>query len=133
MIVSELMRTDLKVVEPDATIEDTVIILADGHVSALPVVDPRGRLIGVVSTTDVLQAEADCETAADRERLFENTTVREIMTSRPITVLPDTEVREAALQMLYLDIHRVFVEDEGKLVGVLSQSDVVRAVATAKI
>jgi CBS domain-containing protein len=133
MIVSELMRTDLKVVEPDATIEDTVIILADGHVSALPVVDPRGRLIGVVSTTDVLQAEADCETAEDRERLFENTTVREIMTSRPITVLPDTEVREAALQMLYLDIHRVFVEDEGKLVGVLSQSDVVRAVATAKI
>jgi CBS domain-containing protein len=133
MIVSELMRTDLKVVEPDATIEDTVIILADGHVSALPVIDPRGRLIGVVSTTDVLQAEADCETAEDRERLFENTTVREIMTSRPITVLPDTEVREAALQMLYLDIHRVFVEDEGKLVGVLSQSDVVRAVATAKI
>lgn len=133
MKVSELMRTDLKVVEPDATIEDVVIDLAEGHVSALPVVDPRGRLIGVLSTTDVLQAEADCESSEERERLFANTTVREIMTSRPITVLPDTEVREAALQMLYLEIHRVFVEDEGKLVGVLSQSDVVRAVATAKI
>lgn len=133
MNVAELMRTDLKAVNPDDTIEEAVILLADGHVSALPVVDPRGRLIGVLSTTDVLQAEADCESSAERDRLFEHTTVREIMTSRPITVLPDTEVREAALQMLYLDIHRVFVEDEGKLVGVLSQSDVVRAVATAKI
>jgi acetoin utilization protein AcuB len=133
MKVADLMRTDLKVVEPDATIEDAVIILADGHVSALPVVDPRGRLIGVLSTTDVLQAEADCESAGERDRLFENTTIREIMTSRPITVLPDSDVREAALQMLYLDIHRVFVEDKGKLVGVLSQSDVVRAVAMAKL
>ena len=133
MHVAELMRTDLKVANPEDTIEEAVILLADGHVSALPVVDPRGRLIGVLSTTDVLQAEADCESSEERERLFEHTTVREIMTSRPITVLPDTDVREAALQMLYLDIHRVFVEDEGKLAGVLSQSDVVRAVATAKI
>jgi CBS domain-containing protein len=133
MKVADLMRTDLKVVEPDATIQDAVITLADGHVSALPVVDPRGRLIGVLSTTDVLQAEADCESAEERERLFEDTTIREIMTSRPVTVLPDTDVREAARQMLYFEIHRVFVEDEGKLVGVLSQSDVVRAVATAKV
>jgi len=133
MKVAELMRTDLKVIDPDTTIEDVVITLADGHISALPVVDPRGRLIGVVSTTDILQAEADCQSSTERDRLFEHTTVREIMTPRPCTVMPDAEVREAALQMLYLQIHRVFVEDEGKLVGVLSQSDVVRAVATAKI
>ena len=133
MRVDELMRTELKVVEPDTTIEDAVVILADGHVSALPVVDPRGRLIGVLSTTDILEAEADCESPEDRERLFENTTVRDIMTARPVTVMPDADVREAARQMLYFEIHRVFVEDEGRLVGVLSQSDVVRGVATAKL
>src|SRR5688572_2959217 len=105
MKVADLMRTDLKRVEPDATIEDAVIALAEGHLSALPVVDPRGRLIGVLSTTDVLQAEADCESAEDRERLFQDTTIRDIMTSRPVTVLPDTDVREAARQMLYFEIH----------------------------
>ena len=43
------------------------------------------------------------------------------------------DVAEAAQTMLYRDIHRLFVEEEGKLVGVISQSDIVRAVGTAKI
>jgi predicted transcriptional regulator len=45
----------------------------------------------------------------------------------------DTEVKEAAQQMLYLEVRRLFVEDHGVLVGVISQSDIVRGVATAKI
>ena len=55
------------------------------------------------------------------------------MTPRPATIMPDAEIREAAQQMLYLEIHRLFVEEHGELVGVISQSDVVRAVALAKI
>ena len=42
-------------------------------------------------------------------------------------------VKEAAQQMLYLEVHRLFVEDDGRLVGVISQSDIVRAVALARI
>jgi CBS domain-containing protein len=132
MKVAELMRTNLTTVGPDAMVAEAVVTLADGHISALPVVDAKNRLIGVVSTTDVLQAEAECTTAEDRERLFNETTVAEIMTSKPIAVAPDCEVREAAQQMLYLDIHRLFVEDGTELVGIISQSDVVRAVATGK-
>ncbi|MBI3081344.1 MAG: CBS domain-containing protein, partial [Gemmatimonadetes bacterium] len=67
-----------------------------------------------------------------RERLFDQTTVKEIMTPRPFTITPETEVKEAAQQMLYLEVHRLFVEDEGRLVGVISQSDIVRAVALAR-
>ena len=133
MKVSELMQTDLTVVDGDTTVAEAVVILTDAHVSALPVTDVHKRLIGVLSTTDILQAEAECASGEDRERLFEGTTVSEIMTPRPVVIRPDADVREAAQQMLYLDIHRLFVEDQHDLVGVISQSDVVRAVATAKL
>jgi CBS domain-containing protein len=133
MKISELMRTDLTTVAPDTLVGDAVLTLADSHVTALPVVDPRKGLVGVLSTTDVLQAEADCASPEERERLFSDTAVRDLMTPRPVVIAPDAEVREAAQQMLYLDIHRLFVEEDGHLVGVISQSDVVRAVAGAKL
>jgi len=131
MKVADLMRTDMTTISPEATLGDVVVALADAHVSALPVVDNRRKILGVLSTTDVLQAEAACGSAEERERLFENTTVRELMTPRPSVIAPDADIREAAQQMLYLEVHRLFVEEEGKLAGVISQSDLVRVVATA--
>jgi CBS domain-containing protein len=97
------------------------------------VVDGRGQVLGVLTTTDVLNAAAETAGSEERERLFDQTTVQEIMTPRPLTITPDTEVKEAAQQMLYLEVHRLFVEDDGRLVGVISQSDIVRAVALARI
>jgi CBS domain-containing protein len=133
MRVVDLMRTDLKTVDPDATIAEAVTILADGHVSGLPVVDGRRRVLGVISASDVVLAIAEAASAAERERLFDQTRVREIMTTRPQVVGPDTDVAEAARVMLYLEIHRLFVEEDGELVGVISQSDIAGAVATAKL
>lgn len=133
MKVADLMQTDLKTVVPDATVAEAIQVLADSHISALPVVELRVKLVGVLSTTDILTAEAETADAEQRARLFEETLVREIMTPRPMTIDLDADVKEAAQQMLYLEIHRLFVEDEGKLVGVISQSDIVRAVALAKI
>ena len=133
MKVAELMRTELKTVRDDATIAEAIVTLADARVSGVPVLDPTGRLVGVLSTTDILEAEAETSSADEREHLFESTLVKEIMTLRPYVIAPDADVREAAQQMLYLEVHRLFVEDEGKLAGVLSQSDVVRAVATSRV
>jgi CBS domain-containing membrane protein len=123
MRVAELMVTDLKA--------DAVTLMIDAHISALPVVDGRNRLIGVLSTTDVLQAAA--EAPAVHDQLFSETLVRDLMTPRPATVGLETDVKEAAQQMLYLEVHRLFVEDAGEVVGVISQSDIVRGVATAKL
>ncbi|HXV85546.1 MAG TPA: CBS domain-containing protein [Gemmatimonadales bacterium] len=133
MRVAEIMHSDVKTVTLDTTIADAVLVLAEAHISALPVVDRRDQLLGVVSTTDVLNAAAETAGSDDRERLFEQTTVREIMTPRPATIAPEANIKEAAQQMLYLEVHRLFVEDEGRLVGVISQTDIVRAVALAKI
>ena len=131
--VAELMVSDVKAVAPDMTVADAVALMTEHHISALPVVDSHYRLLGVISNTDVLGAAAEATDRQAREQVFEGTEVRDLMTPRPATVRLDTDVKEAAQQMLYLEVHRLFVEDNGRLVGVLSQSDIVRAVATAKI
>ena len=133
MRVAELMRTEVKSVVPDATVGEALVTLADAHVSGVPVVDAHDRLLGVVSTTDILTALAESTEAGARERLLNETAVREIMTPRPAVVAPDADVLEAARDLLYLEVHRLFVEDGGRLVGVISQTDIVGAVATAKI
>jgi len=56
-----------------------------------------------------------------------------VMTRRTLTVRPETELREAALAMEYGDVHRLFVERDGALMGVISRSDVSRALATGRV
>jgi len=133
MKVAELMQTNLKAIAADATVADAVDALTEAQVSALPVLDRFGRAVGVVSTRDVLRAESMCEAPEVRERLFEKTLVLEIMTPWPATIDPDVDVRQAAQEMLYLNAQRLFVEFDGALVGVISQTDIVGAVANAKV
>lgn len=125
MKVAELMQTSLKTISADSTIADAVVDLTEAQVSALPVVDRFGRAVGVVSTREILKAES--------ERVVEGTRVLEIMAPWPTTIDPDLEVRQAAQEMLYLNVQRLFVEYDGALVGVISQTDIVGAVATAKV
>ena len=133
MRVADLMVTDLKVAALDTTVSDAVVTMSDFHISGLPVIDQHRKLIGVISTTDVLGTAAECGDAKERDRLFEETTVGELMTPRPATVAAESDIKIAAQQMLYLEVHRLFVEKQDRLVGVISQSDIVRGVATAKI
>ncbi len=133
MKVAELMRTDLTTIGIDATVGDVVDALATAGVSALPMLDRFGRAVGVVSTRDVLTAESCFDTPEARERLFERTQVLEIMQAWPPTIGPEADVTDAARDMLYLNTQRLFVEEQGALVGVISQTDIVAAVATAKI
>lgn len=132
MKVAEIMRTDVKTVDIDATVGDAIATLADVHVSALPVTDARGVVVGVLSTTDILGAFSETTEPVAREQLFDEP-VRDLMTPRSRVIAPDADALEAAREMLYLDVHRLFVEEHGRLVGVLSQTDIVAAVATAKI
>jgi CBS domain-containing protein len=133
MRVADLMRTDVQSVDADAPIRDAVAIMADARISGLPVVDAVGRVIGVITSTDVLQAEAEVEGPRARNRLFVNTTVRELMTASPHLLAPDDDVRSAAQTMLYAEVRRLFVVEREKLVGVISQTDIAQAVATGRL
>lgn len=133
MTVAELMQRNVRTVSGEASVAEAIVELADGHISGMPVVDGTGRVIGVLSTTDVLTAEAEADDAAARRSLLERTAVRDIMTPRPFTVAPDEDVCEAARQMLYADVHRLFVAEGEQLVGIISTTDIVRALATGRL
>jgi CBS domain-containing protein len=133
MRVAELMQRRVRTVDGDATVAEAIVSLADGHISGMPVVDGAGKVIGIVSTTDVLGAEAEADDADARRAILENTAVRDIMTRHPYTIGPDEDVREAARQMLYAEVHRLCVAEGDKVVGIISTTDIVRAVATGKL
>lgn len=132
MKVADIMRKDVKTIDLDDTVGDAIAVLADVHVSALPVTDTHGRVVGVLSTTDILGGLSETTDRDVREELFDEP-VREVMTPRARVIDPDADLLDAARQMLKLEVHRLFVESHGRLVGVISQTDIVAAVAAAKI
>ena len=132
MRVDELMRTDVVTLREDELVRDAIERLVDAHVTGVPVLDPHGRMLGVLSATDILTALAERRTEEERNLLLDDTPVRDLMTPRPETIEPEADIREAAQRLLYLGIHRLFVEREGRVVGVVSQGDLVQALATAR-
>ena len=124
--VADVMTREVLVLHAETSLRDAVVYLANQHVSGAPVVDTRGHLTGAISSSDLLQAESE---GMD----LDTTTIEEVMTRRTLTVRPETELREAALAMEYGDVHRLFVERGGALVGVISRSDVSRALATGRV
>jgi|SRR5687768_16938508 len=124
--VADVMTREVLVLHAETTLRDAVAFLANEHVSGAPVVDARGHLVGALSNSDLMQAESE---GTD----LDATPVEEVMTRKTLTVSPDTELREAALAMEYGDVHRLFVQEHGALVGVISRSDVSRALATGRV
>jgi CBS domain-containing protein len=124
--VAEVMTPKVMVLHADATLQDAIAFLANQHVSGAPVVDALGHLVGAISSSDLMQAESEGTDLAV-------TAVEEVMTRKTLTVSPETELREAALTMEYGEVHRLFVQRGGELVGVISRSDVNRALATGRV
>ena len=133
MRVSELMQSNLVTIPSESLVSEAIISLADAHVTGLPVVDSNMHLVGVLSTSDILTALAERTPDTEPGAMFEDMLVRDLMTPKPMTIEPQAPVKQAAQQMLYANVHRLFVEKDGELLGVISQSDVVRAVANARV
>jgi CBS domain-containing protein len=127
------MQTELRTIRGTDTLVDAIALLAESHVSGVPVVDDHGRLVGVLSNSDILETIAEHNDPEEREAIFAETMIQDIMTPRPQTITPDALVKDAAQRMLYLEVHRLFVELEGRLVGVVSTTDLVRALAGVKV
>ncbi|GMV10263.1 MAG TPA: CBS domain-containing protein [Gemmatimonadaceae bacterium] len=133
MKVAELMLHPVQSVSPDMTVAELVRVMADAHVSGLPVVDRSARIVGVVTATDVLQAAAEKEDERARATLFQHSTAADLMTRTVLTIEPDADVRHAAQQMLYTDVRRLFVVEKERLVGVISQTDIAQAMGAGRL
>ena len=130
--VADVMTKSVVSVRADATLREVLTELATEHISGAAVLDGRGRLVGAISRSDVMEAEAETEDSEAWGRYLTGTLVQDVMTAPALTTSPEADLKEAALAMEYGDVHRLFVEQEGALVGVVSRSDVSRALATGK-
>jgi len=133
--VREYASDTLVSVRPDTPLADVHNLLLDRDVSAVPVVDEKGELNGIISTTDLLR-EARLEIAAPGDVVRITPTprlARDLMKRNVVTVDQDAPLGDAAGEMMKHRIHRVVVTRGGKPVGVLSTRDAMRAVLRARI
>lgn len=138
------MRKPVVTITADATIAAAIALMLDRQLSGLPVVDSDGRLVGIVSEGDLLR-RAELGTETRRPRWLEmlrgpgraaedfvrshGRKVYEVMTPTPITVAPETPLAEIVGRMTQYKIKRVPVVEDGRLVGLVSRADLLRALA----
>jgi CBS domain-containing protein len=139
MKVSDLMTTDVATVAPETALKEVAGLLIERGISGAPVVE-GDRVVGVVSERDILFKERS-STGLHRGVLawlmdetdltikFDARTAREAMSSPPVTIASGRQVADAARLMLDENISRLPVVDSGRLVGILTESDLVRAFA----
>jgi len=139
MKIEQVMTTDVVTVSPETPLKEVARTLTSRRISGLPVCDADGVVLGVVSEADILRKEqgfvpepggllgwlfekADAEGA----RLLARTAA-EAMTSPAVTIAPDASVNDAARVMTMRGINRLPVTRNGRLVGIVSRADLVRA------
>ncbi|HEY9668303.1 MAG TPA: CBS domain-containing protein [Coleofasciculaceae cyanobacterium] len=147
--VADVMSREPITVKPQTPIREAIKILAEQRISGLPVVDDAGKLVGVISETDLLWQETGVEPPLyimflDSVIFLENParyehelhkamgqTVGEVMSGAPVTVEPEQLLRKAAKLMQEKSVRRLAVIDkEHRVIGVLTPGDIVRAMAT---
>lgn len=137
--VSAIMTRDVRCVSPDTTVEALETLLLERGLSGAPVVDGGGRLIGMVSKTDLVRRTHEAGDTEERhvpvepgfhvER--EPPTVREIMTPLCVCLPPYASVARAAALMAFEGVHRLPVVDANRVVGIVTPIDVLRWVGRA--
>jgi CBS domain-containing protein len=151
MRAMDVMTTNVITVEPDTSVQELATLLSERGISGVPVVDKDNRLIGVVTEGDLLhRAETGTERRIQRRRSSwldtfasdqeaardyvkaHGRVVREIMTRDVISVGDTTELADIATLLETKRIKRVPVLRDGKLVGIVSRANLVRALAMTK-
>jgi len=146
--VAQVMTENPVTVKRETSLTEAIKIIAEKRVSGLPVVDNDGKLVGVISETDLMWKETGVEPPPyvmflDSVIYLENParyekevhkalgqTVGEVMTSKAISITPDQSIKDAARLMHEKHVRRLPVVDEaGVLVGIITRGDIVRSMA----
>jgi CBS domain-containing protein len=148
LVAADVMTTDVITVSPETTVRDIAVLLHTKRISGVPVVDAAGKILGIVTEGDLVQQEA---VAGEHRRswwltLFDDATnlardyakahgriARDVMTSSVISVAPAATLPEIATTLERHRIKRVPVIKDKKLVGIISRSNLLQALATADV
>jgi CBS domain-containing protein len=130
-LVRDWMTPNPITIVPKTTLPDAHKLMKESKIRRLPVVD-RGQLVGIVTLGDVREAQpSDATTLSIYELnyLLSKLTVDRIMTHEPLTITPDSTVHQAARLMLAHKIGGLPVMEQGRLVGIITESDIFRVLA----
>ncbi len=147
--IADVMTPNPITVTPETSLQEAIKILAENHISGLPVVDEEGKLVGVISETDLMWQETGVEPApyimlldsviylqnpSRHDKLIHKAlgqTVGEVMTDKPIFIEPDRSLKEAASLMYDRKIRRlpVLEPSSSKVIGILTRGDIIRSMA----
>ena len=131
MLVRELMNPKPIVVAPDLPVPDALILMRGRKIHQLPVIDNKGKLVGIVTEQDLLHASASSVTTLsvwELTTLLTKITVEMVMVKNVATVQEDTPVEEAARIMADKGIGCVPVlGEDGRMAGLVTKSDLFRA------
>jgi CBS domain-containing protein len=116
--VKEVMTKNVTSFREDTPLDEIALTLASKHITGAPVLGPEGHVVGIVSETDVFSKRGK--------------TARDIMSERVISVSEETGIDEAARLLIGERIRRVPVIRDGKMVGLLSRSDVLEFFAKTR-
>ncbi len=126
MLVKERMSRPVITIFPESTMQDALNLMKKEHVRRLPVVNHRGELIGIVTETDLDRAspsEATTLSVWEIRELISKVKVEKIMARDVVTIEDTTPIEEAARIMSDSDISGLPVMHDGKLVGLITETD----------
>jgi CBS domain-containing protein len=145
--VREYMDDDPVTVTPDTSAEEVARLLGTNELHGVPVVNEAGRAVGIITENDLVMADEEgdlhiphyielfgglvfLEPVRGFERRLKKAlaaTAKDMMTGDPTTVAPDADVHEAARVISSSGHNRLPVVEHGRLVGVITRADVLRA------
>lgn len=124
-IVSDYMTTKLITFRPDDSMVEVMDVLVKNRISGAPVVNDNKELVGIIS-------EGDCLKEIVKSKYHNSpggvATVKDHMVTEIETISPDMDIFEAAQKFLSMHLRRFPILREGKLVGQISQKDIIKAV-----
>jgi CBS domain-containing protein len=145
MKAADVMVSAVISVRPTARVEEVARILLANHISAVPVIDEEGELLGIVSEGDLMR-RPEAGTERRRSWWLEHLTgkqvlaseyvkshshkISDVMTRSVITATPDTPLGEIATLLERNRIKRVPIVQNGKVVGIVSRANLLQALAT---
>jgi CBS domain-containing protein len=148
MKAADIMTRNVQSVSPDLPVEEVARFMLERGISAVPVLDGGGNLVGVVSEGDLMR-RAELGTEKHRSwwlRLFvgddyqarefvksHGRRVRDVMTRKVVTVTEDTPIAEIVTLMEEERIKRVPVMREGRMTGIVSRANLLRAFASREV
>ena len=128
-LVRDWMTPDPVTVLPNSPLRNAYWLMIDNKVGRLPVMEDV-RLIGILTMEDLRRAEPPTGIGLDLVKITDilsRMSVRQVMTKDPKTISPDAPLTEAARMMLEHEISALPVMDENQLVGIIAESDIIRA------